>query len=62
MAKAEKAQGKRVKYRLEGEVELTALQPLEAVLTSLRDLTSAAQQVGEARLSMSVPRLTNVKL
>lgn len=64
MAKTEKKndEGKRLKYRIEGTIEITDIQPLERALEQVKTLSEAAKAFGEATIGVSVPRLTNVKL
>jgi len=57
-----KNEGKRLKYRITGSIEISATNPLELAMTQLKTLTEEAKKLGDSEVSVSVPRLTNVKL
>ena len=53
---------KAVKYVIKGEVQLTDEMTLEEAMAHLRESVTKLQELASARLEVSVPRLTRMKV
>lgn len=56
------ADAKKIKFQIVGYIELTDTVTLETATAHLKSVAEKAREMGTAEVSMSVPRLTQIKV